>query len=925
MAIGKKELTSQELEILKIIQDPILWGEATLNNPETGKAHEKLKLREYQKEILKSPSKRKVTRMGRRCLAPGTKVLMADGTWRSIEDIKVGEYVASRNNKNQLVRKKVILEHDNGVKDIYKILLSNGLSIDCTSNHPLLALERTDDGIHTKKVWKSIEDGLCKGTKVVVMKHYEKWGNIHNPSLGALLGYLLTDGYIAGNGQTPKFTNNNERMINEVAQLSKDLFDYDCRIRPKGNGYDIHITDGDKSTSNKLATVLDELGLLGLKSKNKTLPDISDCWDKETIMACINRMFSGDGGAYVHQNGKNRIATELMLCSTSYEMLDKVRLCLLKVGVVGNIGKEERPYKDDISILYKLRIADCTSIENFFANVGMIFGKEEACKQVLEAVNNKAKRRKTGSDQFQYVTIKSINHIGKSQTYDIGVEDTHNFVSNGIINHNTGKTTTMVVHIIWYAFTHKSSAQVIATPYENQIRLIFDMIKAFVANTPELQDSIASMKQSPNIIKLKNGSTISGFTAGTKSGSEGASLRGQKADWLYMDEVDYMTDKDFDAIFAIALEAPERIGVWISSTPTGRRGKFWMACTGAMPGWKEFYYPSMANPNWCVAMEAELRGTFSEDAYIHEVLAEFGEETIGVFRKEFIDRSRYEYYYIDHPETRSIKIMGVDWDKYKATPTLVIMEYHLATDKFKVITRVEIPRTEFTLDAAVIKIIEMNQTYDPQFIYVDRGYGEYQVETLHKYGLQHPETELHKKVIGIHFGGSKDIMDPFTKAVESKPLKVFMVNQLTLLFERNRIAISEYDEVIIRQLENYRQLKKTSNGMPKYTDEDEHAIDCMMLCILGFVEKFPDIASTISEVKYATQTFLMKVKAKNVLQEVLERDPDKKNYLEWDEPGNPPLHRVPVGSKPSDIKKARSFDWSNRGTNSNKEHKRKMW
>jgi hypothetical protein len=491
-----------------------------------------------------------------------------------------------------------------------------------------------------------------------------------------------------------------------------------------------------------------------------------------------------------------------------------------------------------------------------------------------------------------------------------------------------GKTFTMSVHILWYAFTHANSKQVVATPYESQITLIFDMLRQFIESTPELNDSVESMVKSPTqTIKLKNGSIIKGFTAGTRSGAAGGSLRGQAADWLYMDEVDYMTDDDFETIYAIALEAPERIGVWISSTPTGRRGKFWAACQPDS-GWTEFYYPTMVNPEWSPAMERELRGMFSEQGYIHEVLAEFGDETIGVFKKEYIDRARHEYHYITLPHYKAIRAIGVDWDKYGDATQIVIMEWNNAVRKLQVINRVEISKGDFTLDNAVNKIIELNEIYKPKMIYIDRGYGEYQVETLRKYGMDHEREgcNLHKIIRPVSFAEAKELLDPFTKVKDKKPIKHFMVNQLQILFERDSIMISEYDEMIIRQLENYQVIKKTKNGVPVFTDEDEHALDCMMLCVLGFVEQYPDIMNTIYDFKPATTFSNLKVKVRNYLEENLEASKLYKDYLkddDWDEPGTPPPRKVAVGTKPKAGSK--SFDWCSRGTNSNKPYKRQMW
>jgi len=40
-----------------------------------------------------------------------------------------------------------------------------------------------------------------------------------------------------------------------------------------------------------------------------------------------------------------------------------------------------------------------------------------------------------------------------------------------------------------------------------------------------------------------------------------------------------------------------------------------------------------------------------------------------------------------------------------------------------VMQRIEIPKGEYTLDNAVNSIIEMNDIYNPSWIFCDRGYG----------------------------------------------------------------------------------------------------------------------------------------------------------------------------------------------------------
>ena len=52
-----------------------------------------------------------------------------------------------------------------------------------------------------------------------------------------------------------------------------------------------------------------------------------------------------------------------------------------------------------------------------------------------------------------------------------------------------------------------------------------------------------------------------------------------------MDEVDYMGENDFDTVTTIAAERND-IGIFMSSTPTGRRSNFYFACTNKKMGLK---------------------------------------------------------------------------------------------------------------------------------------------------------------------------------------------------------------------------------------------------------------------------------------------------------------------------------------------------
>lgn len=510
-----------------------------------------------------------------------------------------------------------------------------------------------------------------------------------------------------------------------------------------------------------------------------------------------------------------------------------------------------------------------------------------------------------------------------------------------------GKTETMVVFCLWYAFHHKNSRLLVATPYEHQVRLIFMRLAELVRDCDELRDSV-SMTKNPFIASFGNGSKIMGFTAGANAGSQaGASVRGQRADWLFLDEVDYMSRDGIDAVTAIAMEDPKRIGIWVSSTPTGKRDFFYDICTNPDTGYKSYHFPSHVNPDFDERMEGELRATMTVQGYIHEVEAEFGEETVGVFSKSAVERAKSQYLYsyrelnvwekeqfqkqgytLDdiiyfpaynkrNPAPPAHRIIGVDWDKYGAATQIVVTEFDEILKKFRVCKREEIPRGDFTLDNAVKKIIELNEIYDPKFIYVDRGFGEYQIEMLHLHGRENPETGLDKKVKGIQFSQKIEIRDPGTRQVDSKDAKDFMINQTAILLDRDKIVLSPFDEMVWKQMMDYQVVRISQSGKPQYTSENEHALDAFMLTILGFTIEFPNITKILEEIKVARKAKpLQQMQQKESLQEKVfggHRDVYKEpKKIEKEAKDNPHWHwnKVSLGYSK---KKASSNPWGRGG------------
>ncbi|MCU5076802.1 hypothetical protein OB985_04260 [Bacillus cereus] len=894
------KFTKYDQEMLEIIRDPVKWTEHHLGE----------KPRWYQEQILRHPHHRKVLRCGRRigkCIEENQRIINPNtGEYQSVGELYNAQVNGSAtplltlNESYQLENSEAFFIEDNGVKDTFAVVTKHGARVVLTGNHPVL----TVDG------WKEV-DALRIGESIATPKFLPVYGTKQvDKNKLRILAYMLAAGRF--NKDSISFQARYEGVRETLQESCEALGIRTYRER------------------HKKATIY----LMNFSNfefyreiEAKKIPSFIYELDREHLSFFLGSLYSAGGWFFA-----GRIC-EIGYATKHRQFALDLKHLLLRFGIQANLLQKEM----NDSVYYHLMIYHRSSILLFLEHLATPERNYEEIQQRALEMNSSEptlpkevwkyieeeriakgikKAEVVGKGNRRYRTEKGISlsnarvyaenlqsamlhdlinsHVlweevveiiplGKRQTYDVFVPETHNLVVEDILVHNTW---TMCAHMLWVAFTcnggtrmAKGAACVVATPYDNQARLIFDQLKTFIDNNPVLQESISSITKNPYVIQFKNKSVIRLFTAGTRSGSEGGSLRGQRADWLYMDEVDYMGDKDFESIFAIVNEAPDRIGCMIASTPTGRRGMFYKTCTQMKlnqevemdennrfnmktynrkesEGWAEFYFPTMVNPEWGPKMERELRKLFSEAAYEHEVLAEFGTEMVGVFNKDYVDEaSSIGYNYTTSPTHNGPIAIGIDWDKAGAATQIVVTQYNPfevrrprpelgetepSFGRFQVINRIEIPKGEFTYDIAVKKIIELDGVYNPFGIYADAGAGEYQIELLRK--------TLGDKVKRVHLGSSQMVRDPHSREFEKKPLKAFIVDQTKLMLERGQLRIPhrEKDETLARQMTNYQVTRYSpKTGEPTFTDVDEHALDGLMFGLLGFINEKPELAATV--------------------------------------------------------------------------------
>jgi replicative DNA helicase len=437
-----------------------------------------------------------------------------------------------------------------------------------------------------------------------------------------------------------------------------------------------------------------------------------------------------------------------------------------------------------------------------------------------------------------------------------------------------GKTVMLCIRALHRAFIESNCHIVFVTPYESQIRVIFeDTIKPMIQDSPFVSMSVDKIRRSPYEIILTNGSKISGLTAGTRSGQHGDAIRGLSAKLLILDEADYLSEKSIATITALLATDPDTELI-ASSTPTGRREWFYRINTDTKldATYIRFHYPSNVSPSWTADIEHEFRTTLPIEDYVHEFDAEFGAEAAGVFHPDFVEPSLRMYDYRDmslKKQAGNIRVMGVDWNEAKNGVQIIITEAmkhptvvtfreededgkrtektyeETIESKFMVIQHVEIHDVENTMNKAISTIMRLMAEYDVDHLYVDEGHGAFQIaELLVRSARTAPQLEMKKKLRALNMSSKLKIRNPGTRKWEEKPIKPYTVSSARNYIEKNLCILPKHEDHaigLVGQMRAYTIMRLSDKGHPTYSAVNDHALDSWMFSMLAFTQEYSEL------------------------------------------------------------------------------------
>ena len=442
-----------------------------------------------------------------KCVAAGTRLVDPHtGGMVTVEELyrrgAVGEAVevlsVGHNQRLRVVAPSAFV--DDGVKPVFRVRTRLGREVRTTASHPFL----------TATGWRPLAD-LAPGVRIGVPRTVPVWGDEQLPEHHvALLAYLIGDGGCTGT--SPRFTTASPAILAEVTHHAAAL---GVGMRPCSSAgrpaIDFRLANK-KGAGNPLIDLLRFHGVWGKRAAEKVVPAAIFRLERTQVASFLARLFATDGSAWWTDagNGYGRIT----YASVSRQLVLDVSHLLLRFGICARTRPRSIFYNGQRRPAWELEIMAAPDIRRFCDEIG-IFSKEAACRRLRDRVSGRPSgytrdtlplelwsaittargprsrasvsvaagkpsnynwhvgrrnpRRETvgqlatalGSSELSdwaasdlyWDEIVAIVPDGEQQVYDLTVPDTHNFVADDILVHNTAFALGIAAHAAMEART----------------------------------------------------------------------------------------------------------------------------------------------------------------------------------------------------------------------------------------------------------------------------------------------------------------------------------------------------------------------------------------------------------------------------------------------------------------------------------------
>ncbi|MCX6057004.1 MAG: DNA polymerase III subunit alpha [Chloroflexi bacterium] len=385
--------------------------------------------------------------------------------------------------KNQLVTKVM----DNGVKPVFRLTTALGRTIEATGNHPF----------YTYNGWRKLDDlqpdEFIAVPRIIPVEGLNEWPD-HEV---IALGHLLAEGNLC-HPHSVYYYNQDEEQVTDFIQAADTFENVKCTIATHKNTYSIYAARVDKRFEPGIFSWARELDMLGKNARTKEIPAPVFELTNRQIGLMISRMWEGDGHIDVlgrslyYATSSQRMARQLQHLLLRFGIIGRLRTVNFpyKEGRIGYqvfvtgyeniltflehigcyfVSQKRRDYLAELTaILPPIAVGTKdivpTAVKEYIRTAkdrsGLTWKEISATTGIapreFSPTNSSGKvgfgrntlnrlgqyfddpniKRYAQSDLY-WDRIAFIEYIGEKQTYDLEIAETHNFIANDILIHNS--------------------------------------------------------------------------------------------------------------------------------------------------------------------------------------------------------------------------------------------------------------------------------------------------------------------------------------------------------------------------------------------------------------------------------------------------------------------------------------------------------
>lgn len=317
----------------------------------------------------------------------------------------------------------LVAKVDTGIKDCFKYTLETGRSITVTPEHPFL----------TPTGWvkaELLDVGDCVGipTECSFPQNPEELPQYKIDMLAILLSEgSYTGNFVGFSSEDPIFVKTafkaSDGFGTSTNQVKSSTIDYEFVLPYKTSG---------RHTLNPVREYLKELGIDRTKATHKRIPDCIFRLGRDSLARFISIFWMADG----------YIDTAPCIVLSSEKMVRQLQHLLLRFGIQSSV--RYKPVKGGFHS-WRLRVYShcwdkfrvCFSLwGDKLERLNLIIKKRNSVKSNPN-IGGKKKLNYPKYPGILWVKIEDIEQVKSCKIYDLSVEDTHCFVANDILVHNT--------------------------------------------------------------------------------------------------------------------------------------------------------------------------------------------------------------------------------------------------------------------------------------------------------------------------------------------------------------------------------------------------------------------------------------------------------------------------------------------------------